>query len=68
MKSVSGKAFAKLLEARGWELKRVTGSHHIFAKAGNRERSSLPIHGHQSLKIGLLRHFMKIAEIADDEL
>ena len=26
----------KILEANGWELKRVNGSHHIFYKAGSR--------------------------------
>jgi len=29
LKSVSGKDFAKLLEKHGWELKRISGSHHI---------------------------------------
>ncbi|WP_258169634.1 type II toxin-antitoxin system HicA family toxin [Nostoc sp. 'Peltigera membranacea cyanobiont' N6] len=32
MKAVSGKALCKILELQGWELKRITGSHHIFAK------------------------------------
>ncbi len=31
MKSVSGKALCKIVERYGWELKRVTGSHHIYA-------------------------------------
>jgi hypothetical protein len=29
LKTISGKDFARLLEKHGWELKRVTGSHHI---------------------------------------
>ena len=32
MKSVSGKAPCKIVERYGWELKRITGSHHIYAK------------------------------------
>ncbi|MBW1926306.1 MAG: type II toxin-antitoxin system HicA family toxin [Deltaproteobacteria bacterium] len=68
MKSVSGKEFARLLERHGWELKRVKGSHHIFAKSGNPARISVPIHGNSPLKIGLLRHFLKVAEINEKEL
>jgi len=29
---------------------------------------SVPIHGSQPLKIGLLKHLAKLAEIPDDEL
>jgi predicted RNA binding protein YcfA (HicA-like mRNA interferase family) len=68
MKSVSGKRLARLLEEHGWELKRVTGSHHIYAKAGRPERISVPIHGNALLKAGLLRHLMKIAGINEVEL
>jgi len=68
LKSVSGKEFARLLERHGWELKRVKGSHHIFAKSGNPARISVPIHGNSPLKIGLLRHFLKVAEINEKEL
>ncbi len=68
MKQVSGKAFAKLLSRKGWELKRIHGSHHVYTKAGKEERISLPIHGNKPLKIGLLRHLMKIADISESEL
>ena len=68
MKTVSGKRFCRLLESKGWELKRVTGSHHIFAKTGNPARISVPIHGNAPLKIGLQRHLMKIADIDESEL
>ncbi|MFH1288127.1 MAG: type II toxin-antitoxin system HicA family toxin [bacterium] len=63
MKSISGRKFAKLLEKRGWELKRINGSHHIYAKSGNPARISVPIHSNTPLKIGLLKHLMKIANI-----
>ena len=68
MKSISGKQFAKILENKGWNLVRVNGSHHVYMKQGNVTRISLPIHGNEDLKIGLLRHFMKIAEITEEEL
>jgi len=68
MKSVSGAEFAKLLKKHGWELMRVNGSHHIYGKTGNIERISLPIHGNQSLKIGLLRHLLRIAGLRESDL
>ncbi|MFQ5436043.1 MAG: type II toxin-antitoxin system HicA family toxin [Anaerolineae bacterium] len=68
MKAVSGKKFARLLENHDWELVRVKGSHHIYMKAGNPARISIPIHGNRSLKIGLQRHFMKLAGIEESEL
>ena len=30
MKQISGKDFAKLLNQKGWELKRIHGSHHVY--------------------------------------
>lgn len=57
MKAVSGKKFCNLVEARGWELKRISGSHHIFAKAGENARISVPVHGKKPL-----------AEIKESEL
>ncbi|HZG53733.1 MAG TPA: type II toxin-antitoxin system HicA family toxin [Pyrinomonadaceae bacterium] len=68
MKSVSGKEFAKLLERHGWSLLRVQGSHHVYGKAGSNIRLSLPIHGNQTLKTGLLRHLMKLASLSESEL
>ena len=68
MKAISGKDFAKLLEKKGWELRRTKGSHHIYAKAGTPARISVPIHRDSPLKIGLLRHLMKVAGIDESEL
>lgn len=68
MKAVSGKEFAKLLEKKGWELRRTKGSHHIYVKAGSAVRISVPVHGNSPLKIGLLRHLMKTAGIDEQEL
>jgi predicted RNA binding protein YcfA (HicA-like mRNA interferase family) len=68
MKSVSGKEFAKILERHGWILLRIEGSHHIYGKAGNMARLSVPIHGRQALKVGLLRHLMKLANLSESDL
>ena len=68
MKAISGKEFIKLLEKKGWKLKRVNGSHHIFIKEGEIVRLSVPIHANKPLKKGLLRYFMKITGIKESEL
>ena len=68
MKTINGARFAKLLEKHGWQLLRVNGSHHIYGKAGQIERISVPIHGAQLLKVGLLRHLLKVAGLKEADL
>ncbi len=63
MKTISGKDFAQILTRHGWQLRRINGSHHIFTKPGHPARISVPVHANESLKIGLLRHLMKLAGI-----
>jgi predicted RNA binding protein YcfA (HicA-like mRNA interferase family) len=65
MKSISGKEFAKVLERHGWSLLRINGSHHIYGKIRSEVRISIPIHGNQAIKTGLLRHFMKVAGLTE---
>lgn len=66
MSPMSGKELARLLEQNGWNLVRIRGSHHIYMKPGRTVRLSVPIHGNHSLKIGLLKHLLKLANIDDD--
>lgn len=68
MKPISGKRLARLLEKHGWELLRIQGSHHIYGKSGHIERLSVPIHGDQPLKTGLLRHLLRTAGLTDLDL
>ena len=68
MRAISGKDFVRLLECRGWTLLRVQGSHHIYGKPGSIVRLSVPIHGSTPLKIGLLRHLMKMSGVSEDDL
>ena len=68
MRSISGKEFARALERQGWTLLRVQGSHHIYGKTGSNSRISVPVHGNQALKLGLLRHSMKMAGIGEKDL
>jgi predicted RNA binding protein YcfA (HicA-like mRNA interferase family) len=68
MKIISGKELCKILEKKGWQLKAIKGSHHVYIKPGRKERISVPVHGNKDLKLGLLKAIMKLAEIKEEEL
>ncbi|NUN63430.1 type II toxin-antitoxin system HicA family toxin [Pseudanabaena biceps] len=68
MKSISGKKLCKIVEQKGWILKKITGSHHIYEKLGENKIISIPVHKNQDLKIGTLKSLMKIAELTEEEL
>ncbi len=68
MKNVSGKMLVKVLEREGWVLLRIKGSHHIYGKVGSIVKLSVPIHGNQPLRIGLLRHLLKMAGLEEKDL
>ncbi len=57
-----------LIKRKGWTLTRVTGSHHIFTKAGSNLRITVPVHGNRDLKSGLQRAIMKHSGISENEL
>jgi predicted RNA binding protein YcfA (HicA-like mRNA interferase family) len=42
--------------------------HHIYGKQGSNVRLSLPVHGNQTMKTGLLKHMMKLANLSEDDL
>ena len=66
MKAISGKKLAEILQKKGWRLIRVKGSHHRFQK--DNMSISIPIHGNQDLKIGLLKSLMKQANLSESDL
>ncbi len=68
MKTLSGKEFAKLLEKRGWLLKRISGSHFIYSHPDKIEIISVPVHKNDDLKRGLQKKLMNIADISDTDL
>jgi len=68
LKAVHGKRFCRALEDTGWELKRIKGSHHIYAREGTPLRISVPVHGKTPLKTGLLKHLMRLASIDENNL
>ena len=68
MKSVSAKKLCKIVEKKGWILKKVTGSHHIYTKTGVDKILSIPVHKNKDLKIGTLKALMRIAELTEEDL
>ena len=58
MKAVSGKRFCTILEAKGWQLKRVNGSHHIYTNA------DVSV----ALKADCNEYLMRLAEIHESDL
>ena len=65
MKILSGKEFERLLKSHGWQLARISGSHHVYTKENSAFRISVPVHGNRSLKIGLQKYLMKLAGIKE---
>lgn len=57
-----------ILERKGWQFKKIHGSHHVYMMAGRNERISVTVHGNKDLKIGMLMSIMKLAGIGEDEL
>jgi predicted RNA binding protein YcfA (HicA-like mRNA interferase family) len=68
MKAVSGKDLCRVLEQHGWSLLRIHGSHHIYGKAGNIARPSVPVHGNKPIKVGLLKHLLQSAGLSESDL
>lgn len=68
MKALSGKDFCKVLEHHGWALKRTSGSHFHYGKHGHREIISVPVHRNATLKIGIQRYLMRIADLTEEDL
>ncbi|BAZ68857.1 MAG: type II toxin-antitoxin system HicA family toxin [Pelatocladus maniniholoensis HA4357-MV3] len=68
MKSISGKRLCKIVEQKGWVLRRITGSHHIYENLEVEQILSIPVHRNQDLKVGTLRALMKIAQLTEEDI
>ncbi|MBW4673563.1 MAG: type II toxin-antitoxin system HicA family toxin [Desmonostoc geniculatum HA4340-LM1] len=68
MKSISSKQLCKIVEQKGWVLRRITGSHHIYENPEQEQILSLPVDRNQDLKVGTLKTLMKIAQLSEDDL
>ena len=58
---MTGKQLLKLLEANGWRVVRIKGSHHILTKPGSNRPIIVPVHGNRPLATGTERDILKQA-------
>ncbi|NJL27199.1 MAG: type II toxin-antitoxin system HicA family toxin [Thermoanaerobaculia bacterium] len=68
MKTVSGRHLCRVLERHGWVLRRIRGSHHIYAREGDTAILTVPVHGHRDLRIGILRQLLRDAGLSESDL
>ena len=57
--TLSGKELVKWLYEEGWDLDRISGSHHIMVKGD--KTVSVPVHDNKDLPPGLLNKLLKQA-------
>jgi len=66
--SVSGKQLIRALEAEGWYVKRIRGSHHILRHADVPDAVPVPVHGNRPLKRGTLLGILRSAGVSREQL
>jgi len=62
--TMTGKQLKKLLVEAGWQLDRISGSHHIMIREGCRS-IPVPVHGSTDLPKGLVNAILKQAGIKE---
>jgi predicted RNA binding protein YcfA (HicA-like mRNA interferase family) len=60
-------ALCRILEAKGWKLQRIQGSHYIYTHPGSFKILTLPVHGNQDLKKGTLARLAKDADLSEND-
>jgi len=65
--SVTGAELIKALAKVGFEIVRIKGSHHRIEHPDGR-RSTIPVHGKETLGSGILLKILRDVEIMRDEL
>ena len=65
--AVKGSEVVAAFEKVGFQVVRVSGSHHIMKREGHRFLLSVPIHGRQNLRPGTLRALIGDAGLTKDE-
>ncbi|WP_009634082.1 type II toxin-antitoxin system HicA family toxin [Synechocystis sp. PCC 7509] len=68
MKSISGKQLCKLVKQKGWILRSINGSHHIYVNPELEGILTIPVHRNQDLKIGTLKALMNKAQLSEEDL
>jgi predicted RNA binding protein YcfA (HicA-like mRNA interferase family) len=57
-----------MLESRGWSLKRIKGSHHIYSHPDNANILTVPVHGNRDLKHGTLSSLLEAAGLSEEDI
>ncbi len=65
--AVTGQEAIRAFEQVGFEVDRVSGSHHVMKKAEHPYRLSVPVHGRTDMKSGTLRRLIKDAGLTVEE-
>ena len=65
--AVSGKEVIRALEAKGWYVKRIRGSHHILRHPAIPDAIPVPFHGNRPVKLGTLLNILRTAGVSREE-
>jgi predicted RNA binding protein YcfA (HicA-like mRNA interferase family) len=65
--AVNGKQVIKALEARGWYVKRIRGSHHVMRHPTIPDAIVVPVHGNRPVKGGKLGSILRVAGLSREE-
>ena len=61
----TGGEMVRFLEQQGFTVIRIRGSHHFLAR--DEQRTSVPVHGNRTLKIGTLRSILRDIDMSPYE-
>lgn len=65
--AIKGSEVVAAFRKAGFEVVRISGSHHIMKREGHRFLLSVPVHGRQNIKPGTLRALIGDAGLTKDE-
>jgi len=65
---LTGREVIKILERRGWSVRRIRGSHHVLRHPEIPDAVPVPVHGNRPVKRGTLGVILKTAGISREEL
>jgi predicted RNA binding protein YcfA (HicA-like mRNA interferase family) len=65
--AVTGKQLVKILEGRGWYVKRIRGSHHVMRHPSIPDALPVPVHANTAIKRGTLGNILRTAGISREE-
>ncbi len=71
LRRVSGKELVKILQKRGWQIKRITGSHRILVRQVGPSKTlkvSVPVHGDKTMNIDTQKSVMREAGLKNEDL